>query len=226
MPMATHSRPTRLLVIDDHPVFRYGLTSLIRTVPNLEVVGEGVTTRDAVELAERLLPDVVLMDVRLRVGNGIEACREIRSRRPQIQVLMLSSFADESAVISSLLAGAAGYVGKDAEPPKLIDAIETVARGESLLDPAATRALVGWLRRTESTDPSDPLAGLTVQERNILPLIAEGKMNREIASALALSEHTVKTYISNVLQKLQMTRRSELAAFVTRLRAPQSAQGE
>lgn len=216
--MPDPDRPKRLLVIDDHPVFRFGLASLIQTVPSLEVVGEGVTSRDAVELAERLLPDVVLMDVRLRIGNGIEACREIRSRSPQIQVLMLSSYSDESAVIGSLLAGASGYVGKDTEPSRLIEAIEAVARGESLLDTSATRALLGWLRRSESSDPSDPLAGLTQQERNILPLIAEGKMNREIASALSLSEHTVKTYISNVLQKLQMTRRSELAAFVTRLR--------
>jgi len=214
-------RATRLLVVDDHPVFRFGLTSLVRTVPDLDVVGEGTSSREAVELAERLRPDIVLMDVRLRVGSGIEACREIRSRQPQIQVLMLSSFSDESAVISSLLAGASGYVVKDAEPSKLLDAIETVARGESLLDPSATRALLGWLRRSETGDPTDPLAGLTVQERKILPLIAEGKMNREIASALSLSEHTVKTYISNVLQKLQMTRRSELAAFVTRLRQEQ-----
>jgi two-component system, NarL family, response regulator DevR len=219
--MAGPNRATRLLVVDDHPVFRFGLTSLVRTLPDLEVVGEATSLHEAVELAERLRPDVVLMDVRLRVGSGIEACREIRSRQPQIQVLMLSSFSDESAVVSSLLAGAAGYVVKDAEPSKLIDAIETVARGESLLDPSATRALLGWLRRSENGDPGDPLAGLTVQERNILPLIAEGKMNREIANALALSEHTVKTYISNVLQKLQMTRRSELAAFVTRLKQEQ-----
>ena len=219
--MANPERATRVVIVDDHPVFRYGLTSLIRTAPHMQVVGEGASTREAVELSTRLQPDVVLMDVRLRVGNGIEACREIRQRQPAIQVLMLSSFSDESAVIGSLLAGAAGYVTKDADPERLIEAIETVARGESLLDPAATRALVGWLRRSESNDPSDPLAGLTVQERNILPLIAEGKMNREIAGALSLSEHTVKTYISNVLQKLQMTRRSELAAFVTRLRQEQ-----
>jgi two-component system response regulator DevR len=222
--MASAERPTRLLVVDDHPVFRFGLTALIRTVPGLQVIGEGESTREAVDLSVRLVPDVVLMDVRLRAGNGIEACREIRAHQPKIQVLMLSSFSDESAVISALLAGAAGYVTKDAEPERLIEAIETVARGESLLDPAATRALVGWLRRSECTDPGDPLAGLTVQERNILPLIAEGKMNREIAACLSLSEHTVKTYISNVLQKLQMTRRSELAAFVTRLRQQDEAE--
>jgi len=211
----------RVLIADDHPVFRYGLTSLLRSVPWMEVVGEGMSTDEAVELASRLLPDVVLMDIRLRSGNGIEACREIRTLQPHIRVLMLSSFADESTVVSSLLAGASGYVSKDADVSKLIEAIESVARGESLLDPLATEALLGWLRHSEANDPSDPLAALTIQERKILPLIAEGKMNREIASALSLSEHTVKTYISNVLQKLQMTRRSELATFVTRLRQQQ-----
>lgn len=216
--MRTPEARIRLLVIDDHPVFRYGLTALMRTVPWMDVVGEGTTSGEAIDLADRLRPDVVLMDVRLREGSGIEACREIRTRQPHVKVLILSSFADDSVVVSSLLAGASGFVSKDAEASKLIDAIASVARGESLLDPVATQALVGWLRRSEPSDPRDPLGALTSQERNILPLIAEGKMNREIATALNLSEHTVKTYISNVLQKLQMARRSELAAFVTRLR--------
>jgi DNA-binding NarL/FixJ family response regulator len=186
-------------------------------VSTLRLVGEAASAEDGVEMVERLQPNVVLMDVRLRPGSGIEACREIRSRLPDVQVLMLSSFSDEAAVVASLLAGAAGYIGKDAEPDKLIEAIETVARGGSLLDPEATRALLTWMRRGETRDPGDPLAGLTAQERNILPLIADGRTNREIARSLALSEHTVKTYISNILQKLQMTRRSELSAFITRL---------
>jgi len=214
---ARNGRPIRLLVIDDHPVFRFGLTSLIRTVPTIEVVGEGVSADEAVDLTERLEPDVILMDVRLRVGSGIEACREVRTRRPETQILMLSSYSDESAVIASLFAGAAGYLVKDTEPAKLIEAIETVADGGSLLDSPSTQTLLTWMRREEPGVAGDPLAGLTVQERRILPLIAEGKMNREIATALSLSEHTVKTYISNVLQKLQMTRRAELAAFVSRL---------
>jgi two-component system response regulator DevR len=213
-------RTIRLLVIDDHPVFRFGLTSLIRTVESMEVVGEGVSADEVVDLTERLQPDVILMDVRLRVGSGIEACREVRSRRPDTQILMLSSFSDEAAVIASLFAGAAGYLVKDTEPAKLIEAIETVANGGSLLDSPATQTLLTWMRREEASVAGDPLASLTVQERRILPLIAAGKMNREIASTLSLSEHTVKTYISNVLQKLQMTRRSELAAFVSRLEQP------
>jgi DNA-binding NarL/FixJ family response regulator len=207
----------RLLVVDDHPVFRFGLTSLLRTVPDMEVVGEGVAAEEVVALAERSLPDVILMDVRLRAGSGIEACREVRSRRPETRVLMLSSFSDEASVVAALFAGASGYLVKDTEPAKLIEAIETVAHGGSLLDSPATETLLAWMRRSETQVTGDPLAGLTAQERRILPLIAAGKMNREIASALSLSEHTVKTYISNVLQKLQMTRRSELAAFVSRL---------
>ena len=130
---------------------------------------------------------------------------------------MLSSYSDEASVVAALFAGASGYLVKDTEPAKLIEAIETVASGGSLLDSPATQTLLAWMRRSEAQVTGDPLAGLTAQERRILPLIAAGKMNREIATALSLSEHTVKTYISNVLQKLQMTRRSELAAFVSRL---------
>jgi DNA-binding NarL/FixJ family response regulator len=207
----------RLLLIDDHPVFRLGLVALMRTVPNVEIVGEGATTRDAVELAARVEPDVILMDVRLRVGTGIEACREIRSQRPDTRILMLTTFADQEAVVASLLAGASGYLLKDSEPAQLIAGIEAVARGESLLDSTVIDTVLTWMRGTEQTLALDPLAGLSAQERNILPLIATGKMNREIAATLSLSEHTIKTYISNILQKLQLTRRSELAAFITRL---------
>jgi DNA-binding NarL/FixJ family response regulator len=211
---------TRVLLVDDHPVFRLGLAALLHTVPDLELVGEGETAQEAVELAERLEPDVVLMDVRLRAGTGVEACREIRSRRPATRILMLTSFSEEEAVITSLLAGASGYLLKDSEPAQLIEAIETLARGGTLLDQSTTATLLAWMRREDTTTGADPLATLSAQERNILPLIAEGKINREIAATLSLSEHTVKTYVSNILQKLQLTRRSELAAFIARLQQP------
>ena len=207
----------KVLVIDDHPLFRMGLSALIAAERELEAVGEGASALEAIELAERFQPDVILLDVRLRASSGIEACREIRSRRPHSRVLMLTSYEDEEALIASVLAGASGYLLKDAEPQQLVDAIHTVARGESTLDPATTRTLLAWLRREHTASGPDPLASLSAQERNILPLIAEGKTNREIAAALSLSENTVKTYISDVLQKLQATRRSELAAFVARL---------
>jgi two-component system response regulator DevR len=209
---------TRLLLVDDHPVFRFGLATLMGTVADMEVVGEAASRREAVELADRLRPDLVLMDVRLRAGSGVEACREIRSRLPQTRVLMLTSVCDEEAVVASLIAGASGYILKDAEPKRLIEAIETVAQGGSLLDSSAVQTLLAWMRKEDASTAGDPLAGLSAQERKILPLIAEGKINREIASALSLSEHTVKTYISNILQKLQLTRRAELAAFIARLR--------
>jgi DNA-binding NarL/FixJ family response regulator len=211
-------QPIRVLLVDDHPLFRLGLTSLIKSAPGMQVVGEVDSSGEAVQLVRRLKPDVVLMDVRLRVGSGVEACREIRSQHPVTQVLMLSTYSDEGAVIASVLAGAAGYLVKDTDADKLLEAIRTVAKGGSLLDGAATHTVLEWMRRAESDGRSDPLAGLSTQERKILPLIAEGKMNREIAAELGLSEHTVKTYISNALQKLQMTRRSELAALVARLR--------
>ena len=208
----------RVVLVDDRPVFRMGLSTLIGTVPEMAVVGEATSTEEAMEVVDRLEPDVVLMDVRLRAGSGIGACREIRSRRPHTRILMLSSFSDEETVIASLLAGVSGYLLEDAEPDQLIDAIRSVANGASLLDATATETLLTWMRREDARVGPDPLSGLSAQERKILPLIAEGKTNREIACALSLSEHTVKTYISNVLQKLQLTRRAELAAFITRLK--------
>jgi DNA-binding NarL/FixJ family response regulator len=210
-------RGIRVLLIDDHPLFRLGIMSLIQGAQAMQVVGESDSSVEAVQLVRRLNPDVVLMDVRLRVGSGIEACREIRSQHPETHVLMLSTYSDEGAVIASVQAGAAGYLVKDTNADKLLEAIRTVAHGGSLLDASATRTVLEWMRREDGDARVDPLAGLSAQERKILPLIAAGKMNREIASELGLSEHTVKTYISNVLQKLQMTRRSELAALVTRL---------
>src|SRR5437879_3289356 len=137
----------RLLLVDDHPVFRLGLVALMRTVPNVEVVGEGATMSEAIDLAARLEPDIILMDVRLRSGSGIEACREIRSHRPETHILMLTSFGDQEAVVASLLAGASGYLLKDSEPAQLIAGIETVAGGGSLLDSPVIDTVLNWMRR-------------------------------------------------------------------------------
>ena len=210
--------PVKLLLVDDHALVRLGLRSLLETAVGFAVVGEAGSVAEAVAEARRSQPDVVLMDVRLPDGSGVEACREIRSERPEVAVLMLTSYADEDAIVASITAGAAGYLLKEADPERVLEAVEIVARGGSLLDPIAAPAVFEWMRRLGEPAEDDPLVGLSEQERKILPLIAEGKTNREIAAALALSEHTVKTYVSHLFQKLHLKRRAEAAAFITRQR--------
>ncbi len=206
----------RILVVDDHEVVRLGLKTLFRTVPGCEIVGEAGTVSEAIAAAEQSRPDVVLMDVRLPDGSGVEACREIRSARPETRVIMLTSFADEAAVVASITAGAAGYLLKQADLDRLVEAVHVVARGGSLLDPSVTATVLSWLQRVGRRPMDDPLAGLSEQERKVLPLMVEGKTNREIGQALCLSEHTVKTYVSNILQKLHLARRGEAAAYLAR----------
>ncbi len=206
----------RILVVDDHVVVRLGLKTLFGTVPWCEVVGEAGTAAEAIEIARHQRPDVVLMDVRLPDESGVEACRKIRSGYPDTRVIILTSFADESAVMASVAAGAAGYLLKQSDLEHLVEAVEIVAGGGSLLDPKVTKTLLTWLQRVGTQSPGDPLASLSEQERKVLPLMAEGKTNREIGRILYLSEHTVKTYVSNILQKLHLTRRGEVAAYLAR----------
>ncbi|HLH21159.1 MAG TPA: response regulator transcription factor [Chloroflexota bacterium] len=206
----------KLLLVDDHRVVRLGLRTLFETAPQFNVVAEAGTVAEAVLAARRSQPDVVVMDIRLPDGSGVEACREIRSARPRTRVLMLTSYADEDAVVASIMAGAAGYLLKQTDPERLVEATELVAGGGSLLDPAVTQTVLQWMRRLGTQAPSDPLISLSDQERKILPLLAEGKTNREIAAQLYLSEHTVKTYVSNILQKLHLSRRAEAAAYIAR----------
>lgn len=213
----------KLLLVDDHMVVRIGLAALFGTVENFFVVGEAGTATEAIALARHRKPDVVLMDVRLPDGSGVEACREICSDCSGIRVIMLTSFSDEEAVIQSVMAGAAGYLLKDTDPEQLIGAVELVARGQSLLDPTVTHTVLSWMQRQTSQPPVDPLAELSDAERRILPLIAEGMTNREIGRTLSLSENTVKTYVSNILQKLHLARRAEAAAFIARLDVQPSA---
>jgi two-component system response regulator DevR len=206
----------RLLLVDNHQIVRIGLATLFRTVPHFLVVGEAGTAAEALAQAHQCAPDVVLMDVRLPDGTGIEACRQIRSERPEARVLMLTSYSDEEAVIASIMAGAAGYLLKDTDAEKLIEGIEAIAHGGSLLDPAVTQTVLSWMQHPSTQVPSDPLSELSEREREILPLIAEGKTNREIALMLSLSENSVKSYVSNMLQKLRLARRAEAAAFMVR----------
>ncbi len=207
--------PLRVLVVDDHELVRMGLRTLLGGAPGVEVVGEAGSVAEAIVAAHNCRPDVVLMDVRLPDGSGVEACREIRSVQPATRVLMLTSYADDDAVFSAIVAGASGYLLKQARAQTLLDAIETVGKGGSLLDPVVTRKVLERLR-APAAQSEDKLASLSEQERKILPLIAEGKTNREIAEALYLSEHTVKNYVSDLLRKLELRRRSEAAAFFAR----------
>lgn len=224
---ATHERDCRsenrdgrirIVVVDDHMIVRLGLKTLFGTVPRCEVVGEAATAAEAIDVTRRHRPDVILMDVRLPDESGVEACRKIRTDYPETRVIMLTSFADESAVMASVAAGAAGYLLKQSDLEHLVEAVEIVAGGGSLLDPTVTKTLLTWLQRAGTHSPGDPLATLSEQERKVLPLVAEGKTNREIGKILFLSEHTVKTYVSNILQKLHLTRRGEAAAYLARQR--------
>ena len=212
----------RVLIVDDHEVVREGLRALLRRRPNLVMVGEADSVASAIEEAKRTEPDVVIMDVRLPDGSGVEACREIRSLRPETKVLMLTSYADNEAVFASIMAGATGYLLKQTRSQALVDAIERAMRGESLLDPAVTQRVLEQVRQG-STRKDDELSLLSEQERNILDLIAEGKTNKEIAQDVFLSDKTVKNYVSSILSKLNLRRRSEAAAFIARRQPPDEA---
>jgi DNA-binding NarL/FixJ family response regulator len=208
--------PLRLLLVDDHEVVRQGLRALMERRPAFQVVAEAGTVAEAIAAAHRFQPDLVLMDVRLPDGSGVEACRAIREDRPETRVVMLTSYPDEEAVLAAILAGASGYLLKEIRGRDLIAALEAVGRGDSLLDPAVTERVLERVRRLAAGDAHDELAELTSQERKILMLVAEGKTNREIAAEVFLSDKTVKNYVSSILSKLDLQRRAQAAAFVAK----------
>ncbi|HEY8525045.1 MAG TPA: response regulator transcription factor, partial [Acidimicrobiales bacterium] len=199
----------RVFLLDDHEVVRRGLRDLLDAEDDLEVVGEASTMEEALRRIPPTRPDIAILDVRLPDGNGVEACRDIRSAHPEIQCLMLTSFADDEALFDSIMAGAAGYLLKQIRGPDLVDSVRRVAAGQSLLDPAMTAKVLERLRRPPQED--EQLAQLTEQERKILDLLAEGLTNRQIGEQLYLAEKTVKNYVSNLLTKLGMHRRTEAA---------------
>ena len=215
-------RPLRLLVVDDHEVVRQGLVALIDRREKFQVVAEAGTVEEALDAARRFQPDLVIMDVRLPDGSGIEACREIRAELPNTRVVMLTSYPDEEAVLSAIIAGASGYLLKQIRARDLVIALEAVGRGESLLDPAVTEKVLERVRRIASGTYTDELAQLTAQEQKILQLVAEEKTNKEIASEVFLSDKTVKNYVSSILSKLNLQRRAQAAAFVAKHRLPGS----
>jgi len=210
--------PLRVMLVDDHQVVRDGIKLLLADPPDVVVCAEASTARQAVALAARALPDVIVMDVRLPDGSGIEATRDIRGARPQTQVLMLTSFADDEALFASILAGAAGYVLKQIQGQELLGAIRAVGAGQSLLDPAVTTAVLERLRTGKHLLGDARLARLSAQEERILGLVAEGRTNGQIADQVGLAEKTVKNYVSSILAKLQVTRRAQAAAYLARHR--------
>ena len=195
-----------------------GLRTLLERRPGFTVVGEAGTAKEAVRAAWQSQPDVVIMDIRLPDGNGIEACREILEERPETRVIMLTSYGDDEALFGSIMAGASGYLLKQTRGQSLAEAIEKVAKGESLLDPAVTQRVLERMRRL-ATGEGDKLATLSPQERKIITMIAEGKTNKEIAKEVFLSDKTVKNYVSSILRKLNFRRRAEAAAFIAERKA-------
>jgi two-component system, NarL family, response regulator DevR len=202
----------RIMVVDDHEVVRLGLVSLLSRQSGYAVVGEAGGAVEAVERARALKPDIVIMDVRMPDGSGIEACRQIREELPGIRVIMLTSYADDEAVVTAVMAGASGYVLKQVGSGDLLRSIETVRAGGTMLDPIVTMKVLERMRTAAQRGPEP----LTEQERNILGLIGQGKTNREIAQALFLSEGTVRNYVSGILLKLGFTNRAQAAAHAAR----------
>jgi DNA-binding NarL/FixJ family response regulator len=213
---AKNKPPLRVLLVDDHEVVRDGVRALLQATDDIIVTAEAGSVREAVDEADRARPDVVVMDVRLVDGSGIEATREIRAKHPKTAVIMLTSFADDEALFASIMAGASGYVLKQVKGGELVRAIRTVGKGESLLDPAVTNAVLDRLRKGKHLLRDEKLARLSPQEERILSAVADGKTNKEIGDELHLAEKTVKNYVSSILSKLEVARRAEAAAYLAR----------
>ncbi|MFF3228297.1 response regulator [Nocardia suismassiliense] len=209
----------KVFLVDDHEIVRRGVGDLIGLEPDLEVIGEAGTFSQALARIPALRPDVVVLDVRLPDGNGIELCRELLSANPDLRCLILTSFTDEQAMLNAILAGASGYVVKDIKSLELIEAIREVGAGKSLLDNRAAAALMAKLR-SEAEAKTGPLASLTDQERVLLALLGEGLTNRQIAGRMFLAEKTVKNYVSRLLTKLGVERRTQAAVLASKLHQP------
>ena len=207
-----NSNTIRVLLVDDHEVVRVGLRSVLAQNHGIVVVGESANIADATVKASKLKPDVILMDVRLPDGSGVDACREIIAARPNTRVLFLTSYADDDSVLAAVLAGARGYVLKELDSASLMRAIHAVAEGRSILDPAVTDRALRWLRGF-AKGKDYPDEKLSAQEERVLALVADGNTNKEIAATMGLSDKTVKNYLATVFQKLRITRRTQAAAF-------------
>ncbi|MEW6662029.1 MAG: response regulator [Bacillota bacterium] len=207
---------TRIMIVDDHEVVRLGIAALLQRRERFQVVGEAGSIAETLELIGNCQPDIVIMDLRLPDGSGVELCREIRSRYSNIKVIMLTSYADDEAMVAALMAGAEGYVLKMIGSDALMDALESVSRGEPLIDPTINKKLLEFLRRRQAERQWEE--ALTDREKTILLMLAEGKTNKEIANELYLSEKTVRNHVSNILNKLGLANRTQAAAYVLRNR--------
>ena len=214
--ITTNVEPVSVLIVDDHEIVRVGLLAILSQQGGVSVVGEASTVESAIGKACDLQPDVVLMDVRLSGGSGVEACRAIRDSCPATRVLFLSSYQDDEAVLAAIVGGASGYLLKDVNAEGLLQAIHAVAQGQSILDPAITQPLLNRMRSQKEMPVESPKTTLSVQQQRVLALVAEGKTNKEIGSSLELSDKTVKNYIRFIFQKLKVTRRAQAAAFFIR----------
>jgi DNA-binding NarL/FixJ family response regulator len=212
---APQSKQIKVFLLDDHEIVRLGVRDLLEAEADITVVGEAGTAASALARIPALRPDVAVLDVRLPDGDGVSVCRDIRSRMPEVACLMLTSFGDDEALFEAIMAGAAGYVLKQIRGTDLVGAVRTVASGRSLLDPEAASRVMARMR--DQSSKSDPLAGLTGQERKILELIGEGLTNRQIGERLFLAEKTVKNYVSALFAKLGMERRTQAAAYAARI---------
>ncbi|HET9312355.1 MAG TPA: response regulator transcription factor [Actinomycetota bacterium] len=212
----TKVAPLRVMLVDDHEIVRDGIKAMLDAEDDVVVTAQAGTVREAIDEAHRTRPDVVVMDVRLADGSGIEATREIRADHPDTRVLMLTSFADDEALFASIMAGASGYVLKQVKSGDLLRAIRAVGAGDSLLDPSVTNAVLDRLRKGKHLMKDERLARLSPQEERILTLVADGRTNKEIGDELNLAEKTVKNYVSSILSKLEVARRAEAAAYLAR----------
>ena len=207
------SDPIRVFLVDDHELVRRGIASFLGSAPDLRIVGEAATAAQALARVPAVAPDVVLLDVRLPDGSGIDVCRELRVGSPQVSCIILTAYDDDDAILASVVAGAAGYIRKDVAGTALVDGIRTAAAGRSLLDAALVERVARHLKEAERGDPR--LAGLSRREAEVLALIADGQTNREIAASLSLAEKTVKNYVSSLLSKLGMRTRTQAAVLRT-----------
>jgi DNA-binding NarL/FixJ family response regulator len=204
-----------VFLLDDHEIVRRGVKELLEAEPDITVVGEAGSAASALARIPAVKPDVAVLDIRLPDGDGVSVCREIRSRMPEVACLMLTSFSDDEALFDAIMAGAAGYVLKQIRGTDLVGAVRTVASGESMLDPEAASRVMARMRQQQNQ--SDPLATLTAQERKVLELIGEGLTNRQIGERMYLAEKTVKNYVSGLFAKLGMERRTQAAAYASRV---------